>query len=412
MKISKTQFYMATFGIISSLSIGLNFIESKKLAEKTKQINDLEVDLTLEKLKTDYISKDLEELKKIDEIETLDELNDYFDDKSYEFEMYIDHGYPSCSFYNRLNIRNYRSSYDNSFVLSDSLYRKINLILSQYDINAIRFIDLDDSFDLNRLDILHQNNNYNGNYIEELIFWDCKETFDYDALLTLNPKYISIWESESKDTSKVQSYLGKINLNNKTLGFQSENIKDYLTYFKEKNMEIGSLNIVKQKLNQEELDLFKDVPIKQLALFTGTSCDIQLHDSTEYFNMVFYNWDGELKYPDVIEKVKIDSNHPNFRLMISSELGSLLHIRSVTYITDNTIFELPKNSTITFSDIHYTTQERIDEGDYDFARPAEEIGPILNGTVSYHEEINANEIVDAIHKENEEREREKVKTKE
>ncbi len=377
MRLNKYKIYTISLGFISGLSILGNAVllkkdteSNKKIIEITKEANDLE--------------KELEELEKIDQLESIDDLNEYF---SGYLSFYYDESawmFGHCS--PQLTIKKTEYTYK-KIEMTETLYRKMNMILSRYQINSLELINLKDEIDFQKLEILSENLNiWNSKKgLEELIVKGNDKDFDYQQLGTIRLDYIEI--SVDECTESMKRWLEQINLENTAIIIDSSDFSSYLKNFIDTEKEIGTLKIIS---NSEEngLDLISEINAKRVIIDSRSyyqeklDFDLSLNENTEYIEFFFTNYDGEIGEGNHLGKIKVVSENPNLSINITSNLGTLSHVNSITYVTDKTSFDFLDQSTIRFHNIKCLgNQEK------------------LNGTITYDKSDDIEDIIKKVEKE-------------
>lgn len=377
MRLNKYKIYTISLGFISGLSILGNAVllkkdteSNKKIIEITKEANDLE--------------KELEELEKIDQLESIDDLNEYF---SGYLSFYYDNYawmFGHCS--PQLTIQKPEYVYK-EINISEKLYRRIRMILSRYQINSLELINLKDEIDLQKLEITpYDNDSWNNQVeLEELIIKEIDKDFDYQQLGTMRIDHIEI--SVDECTESMKRWLEQINLENTEIIIDSNHFDSFLKFLIDTKKEIHTLQIIS---NSEEngLDLISEINAKRVIIDSRSyyqeklDFDLSLNENTEYIEFFFTNYDGEIGEGNHLGKIKVVSENPNLSINITSNLGTLSHVNSITYVTDKTSFDFPDQSTIRFHNIKCLgNQEK------------------LNGTITYDKSDDIEDIIKKVEKE-------------
>lgn len=377
MRLNKYKIYTISLGFISGLSILGNAVllkkdteSNKKIIEITKEANDLE--------------KELEELEKIDQLESIDDLNEYF---SGYLSFYYDNYawmFGHCS--PQLTIQKPEYVYK-EINISEKLYRRIRMILSRYQINSLELINLKDEIDLQKLEITpYDNDSWNSQVeLEELIIKEIDKDFDYQQLGTMRIDHIEI--SVDECTESMKRWLEQINLENTEIIINSNHFDSFLKFLIDTKKEIHTLQIIS---NSEEngLDLISEINAKRVIIDSRSyyqeklDFDLSLNENTEYIEFFFTNYDGEIGEGNHLGKIKVVSENPNLSINITSNLGTLSHVNSITYVTDKTSFDFPDQSTIRFHNIKCLgNQEK------------------LNGTITYDKSDDIEDIIKKVEKE-------------
>lgn len=377
MRLNKYKIYTISLGFISGLSILGNAVllkkdteSNKKIIEITKEANDLE--------------KELEELEKIDQLESIDDLNEYF---SGYLSFYYDNYawmFGHCS--PQLTIQKPEYVYK-EINISEKLYRRIRMILSRYQINSLELINLKDEIDLQKLEITpYDNDSWNNQVeLEELIIREIDKDFDYQQLGTMRIDHIEI--SVDECTESMKRWLEQINLENTEIIIDSNHFDSFLKFLIDTKKEIHTLQIIS---NSEEkgLDLISEINAKRVIIDSRSyyqeklDFDLSLNENTEYIEFFFTNYDGEIGEGNHLGKIKVVSENPNLSINITSNLGTLSHVNSITYVTDKTSFDFPDQSTIRFHNIKCLgNQEK------------------LNGTITYDKSDDIEDIIKKVEKE-------------
>lgn len=371
MRLNKYKIYTISLGFISGLSILGNTILLKKDTESNKRI----VKITKE---MESLEERIEELEEIDQLETLEDLNEYF---SGYLSFYYDESawmFGSCS--PQLTIKKPEFSYK-KIEMTSSLYRKINMIISKYSINSLELIGLDKEFDISKLELLSNNQEYFYDEIrlEELIIKETGKDFDYEQLGEVSFDYINIIVDDCTDSMK--NWLRKINLKNTRIAIHSDDYEPYLKLFIDTRKEIDTLKILSDS-DEKGLNLITDINAKNVIIDSRRyyqeklDFNLDLNNNTESIEISFTNYDGEMKEENHLGNIIITSENPNLSISIISNPGFLGHVTSRTYVTENTSFNLPNQSTIRFHNIRCQWKKEK-----------------LNGTVLYEKEDSIEEIV-------------------
>lgn len=374
MKLNKYKIYTISLGFLSGLSILGNAILLKKDTESNKKI----VKITKE---MESLEEKIEELEEIDQLETLEDLNEYF---SGYLSFYYDECawmFGSCS--PQLTIKKPEFQYK-KIEMTSSLYRKINMIISKYSINSLELIGLDKDFDISKLELLSNNQEYfyDEKRLEELIIKETGKDFNYEQLGEVSFEYINIIVDDC--TESMKNWLGKINLKNTEITIHSNDYDPYLKLFIDTRKEIDTLKILSDS-NEEGLSLIADINAKNVIIDSRRyyqeklDFNLDLNNNTESIEISFTNYDGEMEEGNYLGRIKITSNSPNLSISIASEPGFLGHVTSRTYITENTKLDLPDQSIIRFHNIGCLWKKEK-----------------LNGTVQYEKEDSIEEIVQKV----------------
>ena len=351
MKIKKYQFYTAAFYLVSSMSLGgsLYFLKEKKEAEN--EISQLEWEL-------DNTKDELEDLEEMEKINSIADLNQYLRGRlvfniNYAAEL-SDYLSP------QLYIARPESALG-EVEISESLYRKINYILSKQKIRSLYFHNLGDEIDISKLDVLAPPNRdmYDRNIsqeITEVVIDNCKDNFSYETLENIYPLYIDIRKEEFSD--QFFEWLKTTNLKEIDITIES-NSTECLEFLADTKKEIDSICIIADA-DEKHLDFIPKLHAKKIIIGSRSlyqehlNFDISLNESTEEIEFRFYNYDMPYGSPNQLEKIKISSLNPNLNVSISSiSGGGLHHFNSITYITEETEFDFPENTTIYLSGIKY-----------------------------------------------------------
>lgn len=379
MKINKFQFYTAIFGLVSGVSLVGNFHLLKKEEESSREIFQLEQELAC-------TQNELEDLKEIEEINSINDLNRYFKGR-----ITINVLWTSWCNSTQLYISRPEGAFGN-IEIPEVLYQKINYIISKYEIKSVRFYNLGDEFDISKLDILAPMKpdidlRNSGADIIELVVTDCKENFNYEALLNIKPKYIEI--SLDELNNPIKEWLENSHLENCEIKINSDNSYEYLKFLADTKKEIGKLNIV-ANADEESLSILPEIHAKKVMVDSRTyyqeklDFDLVLNKDTESLELGFGNFDGIIKNKNKLGKIKVTSPNPNLNVAISSNMGLLEHFHSITYVTENTSFDLPEKSTISFYNIRYSDENQILHGTIEYEKDMDLVSmlePLLEAKV-------------------------------
>lgn len=374
MKLNKYKIYTISLGFLSGLSVLGNVILLKKDTESNKKITKIKIEM-------EGLEERIEELEEIDQLETLEDLNEYFSGYlSFYYDEYA-WMFGSCS--PQLTIKKPEFQYK-KIEMTSSLYRKINMIISKYSINSLELIGLDKDFDISKLELLSNNQEYfyDEKRLEELIIKETGKDFNYEQLGEVSFEYINIIVDDC--TESMKNWLGKINLKNTEITIHSNDYDPYLKLFIDTRKEIDTLKILSDS-NEEGLSLIADINAKKVIIDSRRyyqeklDFNLDLNNNTESIEISFTNYDGEMEEGNYLGRIKITSNNPNLSINITSEPGFLGHVTSRTYVTENTRFDLPEQSTIRFHNIRCQWKKEK-----------------LNGTVQYEKEDSIEEIVQKV----------------
>lgn len=366
MKIKKYQFYTAAFYLVSSISLGGSLYFVKEKRESEKAIKQLEWELTNTK-------KQLEDLEEIENINSIEDLNKYFMGK---LLFNIDYA-AELSDYNSPQLYIIRPENAlGEIQISESLYEKINYILSKQKIHSLYFLNLGDEIDLSKLDILAPttrdicDRNISQEIIE-VVIEDCQDNFPYKILENLNPLYIDIKQDALND--QLFAWLKADNLKDSHIIIES-NSTECLEFLANTRKEIGSISIITDS-DERSLELLPKLCSRKIQICSRSlyqehlNFDISLNESTEEIEFIFYNYDMPCNKPNQLEKIKITSPNPSLYVKFSSISGrNFPHINSITYVTEETEFDFPKNTIIHFSGIKYMNRNKELFGRIEYAK--------------------------------------------
>ncbi len=377
MKISKLKFY--TLGIVTTLSIACNVYLLKK--EKDEVETRILLEQELEKTQ-----EELENQKRIAKINSIEELNEYFDGYL-RFDIDNEAWLPPFNYASpQLVITKKIGEID----ISDELYEKINGFLSGYEFESLRLENLDSSIDLSRIKLTNTDNRF-----IELVISNCRSDFNYKALSNFHSSSIDI--SNNYMFSSVKEWLTDLDLSNIRVNICGDFTPDYLDFFIEEKKILGTINI-NVKSEGEILNRISQINAKNVVIRPETTENLNyalvVNENTKCLELSFPNYDGDAKYSYRIGEIQVDAACPNFLLKISSNPGWLGHLNSITYITPDTTFKLPEDSSIEFYNIRYMTEEQIEEGLITLEPNV--FKQRLDANIEYYPGIDFNTIIDEI----------------
>lgn len=366
MKIKKCQLYTAAFWLVGGVSLGGNLYFLKEKKEFDKKSLQLEQELT-------WTRNELENLKEIEEIRSIDDLNRYFMGK---LVFYLDSAAELRNYINpQLSITRPENAFG-SVEIPDALYQKINYILSKQEIRSIRLCNLDNEIDLTKLDILapiNKDMDYKNSSEEliEIVIERCHDNFNYGVLQNINPQYIEIHQDECYDSMK--EWLETVNFKDIRMTIESDST-EFLAFLVDSKKEMDTIDIITDA-DEKNLDYIPELCARKVTICSRSiyqehlDFDLSLNEHTEEVEFRFYNWDLPIDALNQLGKIKITYPNPNLNIMISSISGRPLHhMNSITYITEETDFDFPENSTIYLFGIKYRDKKQELNGKIQYER--------------------------------------------